>query len=72
MDDKRSHPGEYIDLHRLMEAVLQLRLRVASLEKVLAGPHCELNISTSSKPNPNGRRAHGCRTRKAGLTRKAH
>ena len=34
MDVKRSHPGEYVDLHRLMETVLQLRLRVASLEKV--------------------------------------
>jgi hypothetical protein len=44
MDVKRSHPGEYVDLHRLMETVLQLRLRVASLEKVLAGPHCGLNI----------------------------
>jgi hypothetical protein len=44
MDVKRSHPGGYIDLHRLMETVLQLRLRVASLEKVLAGPYCGLNI----------------------------
>ena len=38
MDVKRSQPGEYIDLHRLMETVLKLRLRVACLEKVLSRP----------------------------------
>jgi hypothetical protein len=34
MNVKWSKPGECTDLHRLMEAVLKLRLRVASLEKV--------------------------------------
>ena len=36
MNVKWSHPGEYTDLRRLMEAVLKLRLRVASLEKRVA------------------------------------
>jgi hypothetical protein len=65
MGVKCSHPGDYIDLHRLMEAVLKLRLRVDSLETALLGPHCGLNIM-SSKTNANGRR-----TRNAGLTRTA-
>ena len=34
MDVKWTQPGEYIDLHGLMETVLKLRLRVASLENV--------------------------------------
>ena len=71
MNVKWSKPGECTDLHRLMEAVLKLRLRVASLEKVQnlkrLGRHSALlNFSASSKTNANG-----CRTRKAGVTRKA-
>jgi hypothetical protein len=70
MNVKRNQSGEYIDLPRLMEAVLELRLRVASLEKVrhskLLRPHSGLNSPTSSKTNANGRR-----TRKAGSTGKA-
>jgi hypothetical protein len=34
MNVKRSQSGEYIDLPRLMEAVLELRQRVARLEKI--------------------------------------
>jgi len=70
MNVKRRQPGEYIDLRQLMEAVLELRLRVASLEKVqkmkLSGPHSELNFAALSRTNANGRR-----TRKAGFTRTA-
>ena len=71
MDVKWTQPGEYIDLHGLMETVLKLRLRVASLENVQnlkrLGRHSALlNFSASSKTN-----ASGCGTRKAGVTRKA-
>jgi hypothetical protein len=71
MNVKRSQSGEYIDLHRLMEAVLELRQRVAWLEKVqhskLLCTHSGLNFPASCKTNANGRR-----TRKAGSTRKAY
>jgi len=67
MDVKRRQPREYIDLRHLMEAVLELRLRVAPLEKVqnikLSGPHSGLRFSTLSRTNASGRR-----TRKAGFT----
>jgi hypothetical protein len=54
MNVKWSKPGECTDLHRLMEAVLKLRLRVASLEKVQnlkrLGRHAALlNFSASSR-----------------------
>jgi len=69
MNVKRSHSGEYIDLHRLMEAVLELRQRVASLEKSQHSKvftHSVLNFPTSRKTNANGRR-----TRKAASASKA-
>ena len=70
MNVKWSKPGECTDLHRLMEAVLKLRLRVASLEKVQnlkrLGRHSAL-LNFSVCPDY----ASGCRTRKAGVTRKA-
>lgn len=61
MNVKWSKPGECTDLRRLMEAVLKLRLRVASLEKRVAslekvqnwkrlGRHSALlNFSASSR-----------------------
>jgi len=70
MDVKRRELAEYINLHRVMAAVLELRLQVASLEKVqrmkLLGSHPGSNVSASSKTNACGRR-----TRKTGLTRAA-
>jgi hypothetical protein len=70
MSAKGSQPREDIDLHRLMEAVLELRMRVASLEEIqhmkLLCPHSGLNFPASFRTNANGRG-----TRKAGCTRKA-
>jgi hypothetical protein len=50
-----------------MDAVIELRLQLACLEKVLAGPHCELNISVSSKTNTNGRRRMDLERKKQAL-----
>ena len=57
-------PAEYLDLNRLMEIVLKLRLRVASIEKAQnskLGRHCGLHIPASFWTDANG-----CRKRKAG------
>jgi len=55
------------DLHRLLEDVRKLRLRVTSLEKVesrkLLGVNCGLNLPVSVKTNTDG-----CSKRKAGAT----
>lgn len=71
MNIEWSKPSECIDLHRLMEAVVELRRQVASLEKAqkmqVLGGHSGLNLSVSLKTYANE-----CRKRKAGLTRKAH
>ena len=72
MGVKQSQAGEYIDLHRLIDAVIELRLQVACLENVLRDPHCELNISASPQTNVDERRPNGRRARHAGFTRRAH
>jgi hypothetical protein len=63
------NPVNISTIHRLMEEVLKLRLRVASLEKAqdmkLLDLHSGLNLSASSMTNVNGRRM-----RKAGLRRR--
>jgi hypothetical protein len=64
MDVKRRETAEY-NLHRVMGAVLELRLQVASLEKIrrlkLLGSHPGSNVSASTKTNANGRRTRKTR-----------